>query len=186
MIPRQAGVLLPLFSLRSPADWGVGEIPDLVPFTRWCKGAGLALHLLLPVNEASRGQHSPYGALSAFALDPVYIALEALEDFRAAGGVDALTEEERGRLAGARAALRIHWDEVRALKRSALEVAFARFVRDEWDRGTARALALETFAKEEASWLEDYALFVALHDQEMGGLSWLDWPACQKGDPGSA
>ena len=28
---RQAGVLLPLFSIRSPADWGVGEIPDLVP-----------------------------------------------------------------------------------------------------------------------------------------------------------
>ena len=60
---RQAGVLLPLFSLRSPADWGVGEIPDLVPFARWCADAGFSVALLLPVNEASRGQHSPYAPL---------------------------------------------------------------------------------------------------------------------------
>ena len=42
-MPRQAGVLLPLFSLRSAGDWGVGEIPDLVPFARWCAGAGFSV-----------------------------------------------------------------------------------------------------------------------------------------------
>ncbi len=50
------------------------------------------------MNEASRGQHSPYGALSAFALDPVYVAPEALEDFQAAGGLDALDPDERASL----------------------------------------------------------------------------------------
>ena len=58
-MPRQAGVLVPLFSLRSAADWGVGEVPDLVPFARWAADAGLGTVLMLPVNEVSRGQHSP-------------------------------------------------------------------------------------------------------------------------------
>jgi len=174
---RQAGVLLPLFSIRSSADWGVGEIPDLVPFARWSADAGFSLLLLLPVNEASRGQHSPYGALSAFALDPVYVAPSALEDFQAAGGLDALTPAERARIEAVRAAPEVRWDEVRALKRRAFEVAFARFERDEWKARTGRARALEEFLRSEAGWLDDYALFVALHDGELGGRAWSEWPA---------
>ncbi|BDG03883.1 4-alpha-glucanotransferase [Anaeromyxobacter oryzae] len=174
---RQAGVLLPLFSLRSASDWGVGEIPDLVPFTRWARDAGFSIVQILPVNEASRGQNSPYGALSAFALDPVYIAPSTLEDFEAAGGEGALPDETRRRLDAVRAAPSVRWDEVRALKRVAFDLAFERFVRDEWNRRTGRARALEAFAREEADWLDEYTLFVALHDREMGGRGWTDWPA---------
>jgi 4-alpha-glucanotransferase len=174
---RQAGVLLPLFSLRSAADWGVGEIPDLLPFARWCRDAGFSVIQLLPVNEASRGQTSPYGALSGFAIDPVYVSASALEDFRAAGGLDALRPEERARLEAARGAPAVRWDDVRALKRRALELAFERFVKDEWNPRTSRADALDRFAREEAAWLEDYALFVAIHDGEMGGRAWMEWPA---------
>src|SRR5512144_1460113 len=104
MQSRQAGVLIPLFSLRSATDWGVGEIPDLVPFARWSKDAGLSTVLLLPANEAARGQNSPYFSLSAFAIDPVYVAPEAMPDFHAAGGLDALSAEERAALAAARRA----------------------------------------------------------------------------------
>src|SRR5512138_2051310 len=101
---RRAGVLIPLFSLRSASDWGVGEIPDLVPYARWARDAGLSVILLLPVNEAARGQNSPYFSLSAFAIDPVYVAPEALVDFQRAGGLDALSAEERAALAAARRA----------------------------------------------------------------------------------
>jgi 4-alpha-glucanotransferase len=174
---RQAGVLLPLFSLRSAADWGVGEICDLVPFARWCRDAGFSVVQLLPVNEVSHGQTSPYGALSAFALDPVYLSPSALEDFQAAGGLDALSPQERRRLEAVRTSLAVRWDEVRALKRRAFEIAFARSLRDEWRAHTPRARALEEFAREEAAWLDDYALFVALHDGEMGGRAWTEWAA---------
>jgi 4-alpha-glucanotransferase len=88
---RETGVLLPLFSIRSPCGWGLGEIPDLVPFARWAVSAGFSLVQVLPVNEAARGQNSPYSAISAFAIDPVYLALDASEDFQAAGGVDTLS-----------------------------------------------------------------------------------------------
>ncbi len=173
---RQAGILLPLFSLRSGSDWGVGEIPDLVPWARWCADAGFSVAQMLPVNEASRGQSSPYGALSAFAIDPVYAGVEALEDFEAAGGVGALPDGDRALLEAVRAAPAVRWGDVRGLKARALRLAFERFVRDEWRSRSGRARALEGFAREEAAWLDVYALFVALHDGEMGGRGWMDWP----------
>jgi 4-alpha-glucanotransferase len=174
---RQAGVLIPLFSLRSASDWGVGEIPDLVPFARWARDAGLSVVLLLPVNEAARGQNSPYFSLSAFAIDPVYVAPEALVDFREAGGLDALSAEERAALEAARRAPAVRWEAVRRLKRRAFQLAFDRFVREEWERRTPRAEAFAAFAAAERAWLGDYALFVALHDAELGGTPWEAWPA---------
>jgi 4-alpha-glucanotransferase len=176
-MPRQAGVLLPLFSIRSSANWGVGEIPDLVPWARWCASAGFAVAQVLPVNEASRGQQSPYAALSAFAVDPVYVGVGALEDFEAAGGVPALGEADAALLEAVRSSPHVRWDEVRALKRRALDLAFRRFERDEWGRRSGRARTLEAFARQESAWLDDYALFVAIHDVEQGGRSWTDWPA---------
>jgi 4-alpha-glucanotransferase len=172
---RQAGVLLPLFSLRSAADWGVGEIPDLVPWARWCAAVGFETALLLPVNEASRGQNSPYAALTAFAIDPVYVGVGALEDFEAAGGVAALSPGDRALLESIRSAPGVRWDEVRALKGRALERAFARFRDEEWQKRSSRARELERYADEHASWIGDYALFVALHDDHRGA-AWTSWP----------
>jgi 4-alpha-glucanotransferase len=183
---RQAGVLLPLPSIRSASDWGVGEIPDLVPFARWAADCGFGLVLMLPVNEASRGQNSPYGALSAFAIDPVYVAVDALEDFAAAGGHDALSADDRRLLAEVRAAPTVRWGAVRGLKSRALELAFRAFVAREWRRKSARARELERFSREQAAWLDDYALFVAIHDELQGGTGWTDWPApLRDRDPGA-
>jgi 4-alpha-glucanotransferase len=175
-MPRQAGILLPLFSLRAQRDWGVGEIPDLVPFARWCADAGFSAAQVLPVNEASRGQNSPYAALSAFAIDPVYVGVGALEDFQAAGGEGALPDEDRRTLDAVRGAPSVRWSDVRAVKRRALDLAFSRFERDEWGRRSERARALERFAEAEAAWLDDYTLFVAIHDGAQGGRAWTDWP----------
>ena len=174
-MPRQAGVLIPLFSIRSPTAWGLGEIPDLVPFARWAAGAGFSAVQVLPVNEVSRGQDSPYGALSAFALDPIYLALDAMEDFAAAGGREALSPEDQALLGGLQAAPRVHWHPVRQLKERALGLAFRAFLEKEWSRRTRRAEALTAFARGH-DWLEDYALFATLHDDRFGGAAWTGWP----------
>jgi 4-alpha-glucanotransferase len=174
---RQAGVLIPLFSIRTGASWGVGEIPDLAPFARWAAAAGFSLVQVLPVNEASRGQNSPYAALTAFAIDPVYAAVEALEDFDAAGGIAALDAAEQRLVAELRDSPTVRWDEARRLKRRALELAFASFHQREWSRRSDRARNLARFCEANAAWLEDYALFVALHDDTFGGEPWLAWPA---------
>ncbi len=172
---RQAGVLIPLFSIRTPSGWGLGEIPDLVPFARWASSAGFSVIQVLPVHEASRGQTSPYGALSAFALDPVYVAVEALDDFQAAGGLDALSDADRTELEAVRTAPAVAWERARGVKSRALRLAFAAFHEREWKPRTSRAAELETFARGEASWLDDYTLFVALHDERQ--KSWTDWEA---------
>jgi 4-alpha-glucanotransferase len=173
---RQAGCLIPLFSIRSPTGWGLGEVPDLVPFARWASSAGFSVVQLLPVLEASRGQSSPYAALSAFAIDPVYVAVDALEDFAAAGGRGALSPKDQEQIAALASAPSVSWRPVRALKQRALALAFDAFVAREWKHGSTRARQLEAYAREHAGWLDDYALFVALHD-ERGGRPWTSWDA---------
>ena len=179
---RHAGVLVPLFSIPSRASWGVGEIADLPLFARWLSAAGLDLVQLLPVNEMEEGQNSPYSALSAMAIDPVFIALRDVEEFAEAGGEAALDPADRARLEGARRRAAVDFRTVRALKRVALHLAFHVF-RERLAAGTARAVEFQAFAERERWWLDDYALFRALHD-EHHGCYWRDWePELRDRDP---
>src|SRR5207244_7901898 len=82
---RAAGILCPLFALGGRRDWGVGEIGHLPTFCRWLADAGHHVLQLLPIFETSAGERSPYAALTAFALDPIYLSLDAVEDFTAGG-----------------------------------------------------------------------------------------------------
>jgi len=173
----QAGILLPLFSIRSAPSWGLGEIPDLVSLARWAAACGCSVLQVLPVNEASRAQNSPYGAISAFAIDPVYAAVEALPDFADAGGPAALEPRDREELARLKGTAAVDWHGVRTLKARALAVAFRSFQERVWTPRAARARELEAFCEEHARWLDDYALFVALHDDVFSGRVWSEWPA---------
>ena len=113
---RRAGVLIPLFSIRTPQGWGLGEIPDLVPFARWAAQAGCAIVQLLPVNQPSGGQNSPYSACTAFALDPAYLSLSACADFVDGGGEEALPGQIRETLGWLRTQGEVRWKEVREVK----------------------------------------------------------------------
>ncbi|MEO6845376.1 MAG: 4-alpha-glucanotransferase [Ginsengibacter sp.] len=77
---RGAGVLIPVFGLRSKKSFGVGEFTDIKLLIDWAKKTGLKLIQLLPVNDttAHYNWHDsyPYAAISAFALHPIYINLE--------------------------------------------------------------------------------------------------------------
>jgi 4-alpha-glucanotransferase len=168
---RHAGVIAPVFSLRSAADWGVGEIPDVAPFCAWLAAAGQGSLHVLPLLERVPGERSPYGGLSAFAIDPVYVGIDALEDFVAAGGRRALAPEDRDAIARRRADPVIAYDAVRALKRRALALAFAEFERA---AGRARREAFEAFAHDEAAWLDDYVLYRAAREEE-SDLPWPSW-----------
>jgi 4-alpha-glucanotransferase len=172
--PRAAGLLLPLFSMPSSRSWGMGEFRDLAPLARWMQGAGLRVLQLLPLNEMAEGQSSPYSALSAMALDPIFIAVEEIADFQALGA-GALDGAMRGLRDHARAGRAVDYRAVRALKDRALRAAFRGFLEYEWTAATARAASLKQFIAREAWWLDGYALFrSALH--AAGGRSWHEWP----------
>ena len=171
---RHAGVLVPLFSIPSRRSWGIGEIPDVIPLGRWLRSAGLDFVQILPVNEMQEGQNSPYSALTAMAIDPIYIALADVPDFLDAGGESSLRPDDRARLDAVRRAATVNYRTVRSLKHSALWHAFDRFMAVEWRTGGARASAFRDFTDAEGWWLHDYALFRALHD-EHAGADWRYW-----------
>jgi len=172
---RRAGILIPLFSLVSSRGWGIGEITDIRPVARWLESAGQRILQLLPINEMPPGETSPYSALSAMAVDPQFIAVHALEDFGATGGEQALAAGLRERLDAAREAAAIDYRSVREVKQAALRRSYAHFRDRELASGTRRASSFLAFCEDQAWWLDDYALFRALHAHH-GERSWFDWP----------
>ena len=180
---RRAGLLIPLFSCPSTASWGIGEIGDIEPVTAWLAGAGQRMLQLLPLNEMAPGQQSPYSAISAMAIDPIFISVPRVLEFEALGGEAALPPEDREALAAVRRAPRIRHQDVRRLKRHALRASFERFLEGEWRRGGDRGRAFQAYVSEQAWWLEDYSLFRALHAREQE-RPWMDWPeALQRREP---
>ena len=81
---RRAGLLIPLFSCPSTASWGIGDIGDIAPITAWLAAAGQRVLQLLPLNEMAPGQQSPYSAISAMAIDPIFISVPRVPEFAGA------------------------------------------------------------------------------------------------------
>jgi 4-alpha-glucanotransferase len=142
---RHAGLLVPLFSIPSRESWGIGEIPDIVRLGRWMTAAGFDFLQLLPLNEMAEGQNSPYSALSAMALDPVFISLAKVPELEGFGSESFLDADQRELLQTVREAPGIEYPTIRALKNHVLRAAFDLFMTDEWRRRTPRAQRLQAF-----------------------------------------
>src|ERR1700710_1129591 len=121
---RIAGVLAPLFALRTETDLGIGDLESLRQFIDWAAGVGFQLVQLLPINETG-GDNSPYNAISAMAIEPTTLYL-------APGSPAELTQEDFDQ-AIAQFDLKklraggVKYDRVRRLKFALLEKSFARF-----------------------------------------------------------
>ncbi|UJR78805.1 4-alpha-glucanotransferase [Sandaracinus amylolyticus] len=170
---RSAGVLVPLFSIRTGREWGVGEYPDLARFAKWAGDAGFSLVMTLPLLEPSPGNDSPYSSCSFFALDPLYLRIADVPELEALGGMSALTSEERALLDAVSESPRVRHADVRRLKDGVLRRCFERFERDV-DASSERRAALARFVDEHGHWIHDYALFRTL--KERFPQSWRDWP----------
>jgi 4-alpha-glucanotransferase len=172
---RRAGLLIPLFSCPSTDSWGIGDIGDVEPVTAWLASAGQRVLQFLPLNEMAPGQQSPYSAISAMAIDPIFIRVTEVPEFAALGGEASLSPCDRNTLAAVRRAPRIDHQSVRRLKHASLRAAFERFLDEHWRRETPRGRALRAWVSEQAWWIEDYSLFRALHAREQE-RPWTEWP----------
>ena len=157
---RRAGLLLPLSSVRGPRG-DLGSYADAGAVARWLLQAGCTMWQLLPLNEVSPGQDSPYAASSSCALEPVHIDLHSVED------LGELTDAEKSALDEARASGRVDFANVRNVKRGALSRALATF------RQRGGIERLRRFREERREWIEDWALYRALHERRR--KSWRDW-----------
>ena len=162
---RLTGVVVPLGALRTDESIGVGEFLDLVEFGTFCERSGLAVIQLLPVND-SGFQSSPYSALTAFALHPLYLRIGALE------GSDKFKKEITALRSKFEKAERFPYSELLAAKLALLGKIYA-----------ASAEAVERAARpggdlavwiENNPWVVEYAVYRRLKD-ENEGKHWKEW-----------
>ncbi|MEY2577661.1 MAG: 4-alpha-glucanotransferase [Verrucomicrobiota bacterium] len=163
-----AGVLAPLFALRRENDLGIGDLEALRQFIDWAAGIGFKLVQLLPINEVG-GDHSPYNAISAVALEPTTLHL-------APGSPEDLTREDFDEVISGFDLQKLRkgavkHDRVRRLKMALLEKAHLRFAQ----RKENEKANFSAFSDTEAEWLNDYAFFRALMDENGGRETWDRW-----------
>jgi len=164
-----AGVLTPLFALRREDDLGIGDAAALREFIDWAAGIGFRLVQLLPINETGR-DNSPYNAISATAIEPatLYLAPGSPKDLRREDFDAVLADVDLAKLRHGS----VNYRRVKKLKRRLLEKAFSRFSAG---ADEDRRSAFQKFGGEEASWLEDYALFRALMEENRDSEAWDKW-----------
>jgi 4-alpha-glucanotransferase len=174
---RIAGILAPLFALRSSHDLGVGDVGCLRELVDWAAAAGFKMVQLLPINETG-ADNSPYMAVSSVAIEPSTLEItpdqvpgltqDALDEILADFDLPAL---RKGAVA---------YSIVKPLKLRLLEAAFDAFAKSDLAHNTRRARAFRTWAADQEPWLKGYALFRVLMDENCVNERWDLWPDNQQ------
>ncbi|MCD8019666.1 MAG: 4-alpha-glucanotransferase [Clostridiales bacterium] len=157
---RNAGILMPIFSLPSP--YGIGTLGQSArDFIDFLKEAGQTYWQILPICPTGYGD-SPYQSFSAYAGNPYLIDLDDLAE----EGLLSLSSYQNINWGDDPICInyeRLYQQRFFVLK-EACKMAKQRFPD-----------ALSTFFQEESAWLEDYALFMTLKSH-FDGKAWLEWP----------
>ncbi len=152
---RGAGTAVPVFSLRTPDDFGIGEFRDLRPLVDWAAATCQSVIQLLPVNDTTRKggweDSYPYSPISTFALHPLYMHLQDL-------GIQADAAFKK-KQAALNALPELDYPKVFKAKMAYIRKAFE--ARGEKDLASA---ACKKFVKENKDWLREYAEFCAKRD----------------------
>lgn len=156
---RKSGILLPIFSL--PGAGGIGgfsrEARDFIDFLQ---AAGQSCWQILPLGPTGYGD-SPYQAFSTFAGNPYFISLEDLIER------GLLTREECAERDLGEDPARVDYGLLYENRWFLLRRAYER-------SGHAETDAFRRFCSENADWLPDYCLFMAVK-QAHGGAPLEEW-----------
>ncbi|HWR12854.1 MAG TPA: 4-alpha-glucanotransferase [Rectinemataceae bacterium] len=190
---RTTGYVLPLLSLKT-GKGPCGEFPDIVDMARLARSWNMDVVQLLPVNDTG-WQTSPYSALSAFALNPVYLRIGDLPELKRAldapGGSGNAVKTARGTPEeGQAAAIVLAREKAERLALdfgSATKVPYAAILEKKlnileslWNALSSGVEGQKLIDKVEAwsiraSWAKPYACFVELK-RRAGGRAWWEWP----------
>ncbi|WP_072622455.1 4-alpha-glucanotransferase [Spirulina major] len=163
--PRASGILLHPTSL--PGPYGIGDLGQAAyDFVDFLVRSGQKLWQILPLGPTGY-EHSPYTMnFSAFAGNPLMISLDQLAAegliTAAIAPLDDVNPEQ------------VDFDRVIAHKTHYLEQAYGNF---------SPSPEFEQFCQAQAGWLEDYVLFIAIHEQQPERM-WHQWePGLARRDP---
>ena len=155
---RQSGILMHITSL--PGPYGVGTMgKNAYQFVDFLQSAGQSCWQILPLNPTGYGD-SPYQSFSSWAGNPYLIDLDIL----AKEGL--LKQDELERITWETTPNRVDFGLQYTKRYPLLRTAHERFVPGE---------EYNAFCQENAFWLNNYALFMAIKD-DLGGAPWLTWP----------
>jgi 4-alpha-glucanotransferase len=158
---RSGGILLHPTSL--PGRYGIGDLGlQAFKFVDWLASTGCRLWQVLPLGPTGYGD-SPYQCFSAFAGNPYLIGFDAVIE-------DGLLTEDDFVSMPKFSASRVDYGQLIPWKLYLLEKTFSRLpsAREDYRR------EFERFRKENASWLDDYALFMSIKEAKGGG-PWSEW-----------
>lgn len=163
---RSSGILLHPSSL--PGPYGIGDLgPQAFRFVDWLASTGCKLWQVLPLGPTGYGD-SPYQCFSAFAGNPYLLSPDEL----LADGL--LTQSDLDEMKDLPAS-RVDFGLFIPKKLDLLQKAFSSFQSDPEHLREA----FDYFCAENSSWLDDFALFMALKEANGGG-SWNGWPEAQR------
>ena len=164
---RASGILLPVFSL--PSEYGIGCFSkEAYQFVDMLKRAGQSYWQILPLGPTGYGD-SPYQSFSTYAGNPYFIDLEILVR------EGLLTEAECREYDFGTQETYIDYEKIYKTRFKVLKKAYERF-RDRMAGGHQEREAYERFVNENAFWLDDYSLYMAVKDKN-NGVSWNEWDA---------
>ncbi|HVM48803.1 MAG TPA: 4-alpha-glucanotransferase [Candidatus Acidoferrum sp.] len=169
-----AGILEPVFAVRTEDDLGIGDTDGMRQMIDWCNRHRLNVLQMLPINEIS-DDNSPYNALSSLAIEPTTIAVSPkhLPDLTATQFKRLATPEV---LASVRSGP-VNYAAVRPLKRKLLEAAFDSFLARHFHKDTERAAQFRAFMMDNADWVAGYSLFRVLMEENNNMPTWDRWAA---------
>ena len=152
---RAAGVVVPVFSLRSEQSYGVGDFGDLRRMVDWAVATGMKVIQTLPVNDTTTdgGWHDsyPYNIVSAFALHPHYLDLEALGPMKDKKKMTAYHRQRRELNA-------LGYSDYEAVDR--VKSAYVREVFEERGKQTLDSKEFKAWFDENKDWLQLYAVWI--------------------------
>src|ERR1700683_391624 len=172
---RSWGFAVQLYSLRSRASWGHGDLRDLAELADWsCRAHGADFVLVTPLHAAEPVppvSPSPYLAMTRHFISPLYLRIEDIPEYAGLSAGDRARVDALGvplRAASATAAL-IDRDAVWTARRAALEISRPVPLRP------ARRAELEAFRARHGQAVEDWAAWCAI--AEVHGPDWRAWAA---------
>jgi len=178
---RGFGLWANLYTLRSSANWGVGDLGDLRALVRLAGEEGAAFVGLNPLHALwNRGADvSPYTPVSRIFRNPLYLRVPAVPEFvSCAESVRPAGAE----LAQLRRAPEVDYERLMAILRPVFEAMHASFRRLHRGRDTPRGRAYGKFLEDQGEALRDFATFTALAEHFVRGngegfRDWRRWPA---------
>ncbi len=155
-----AGTAIPVFSLRTESDFGVGDFYDLKEMVDWAAAAGQTFLQILPINDTTMTgtwvDSYPYKANSIYALHPMFLRLEAigeLKDKKRREYYESLRKELN-------ALPEVDYERVNKAK--------AEYCREIFASDGAKTMAspeYKAFIEKNGHWLLPYAAFCVLRDR---------------------